>query len=124
MTILHDLIDTLNKAKEIETSELDMRQWKTCGTNHCICGWHAFFNDNMEGEDDFNNAADEVSYALTVEIGVELSISIYAGNAEVRKTHAIRTGKFTEEELTHPHLTTNSSFDDAIDWINIVKDKV
>ncbi len=131
------LIKTLNTYKGVEGKSFDMEDWiSECGTVCCICGWQAVseeLGDFPRGSKAIKGKPDDVSYVNNIagEIGYDLQgynwyvgRSIYLVEPEDRQDHAFLSALFTGEELQHPHLTTKSSFEDAIDYLELIVTKL
>ena len=135
---IETLIKTMSKVKEVES--LDMGCWHQeddaldCGFAACICGFQAvakkseFFIDH--NDDDLHDQASEIADNLVSSCNdlmgnAFLASSIYSGDCYDRRGNAVRCGKFTEEELDHPHLKkVKPTPADAISFMKLVITKL
>jgi hypothetical protein len=124
MKILDDLIKTLEKAKQIETNLFIMDDWitlKGCGAAHCVIGWHMAFN--LPEGFSFHEACPFFADELDTNLTKYVSETIWLAESSNRRGSAIESGEFSDLELMHPHLTSLSTFDDAISWIQLINAK-
>lgn len=127
INLIDEAIEALENASKRENAVLYMSHyiWENneCDTAACICGYMALERGYGEFEAreiaiDFNIKCDEIFN------NKYLSRSIYDGSPHIREAYAIQSKLFTEEELQHPHLTTESSIEDAISYLKLCREKV
>jgi hypothetical protein len=138
------LIETMSQVKEVESFK--MSTWYTdhsttyskCGFAACICGHQAlalpseFFSFtfvDITQETSLINRAELISSDLNKSCYTEtdeeyLALAIYDGDDEERKSAAWKCCKFDELELEHPHLTSESSPEHAISFMELVLTKL
>jgi hypothetical protein len=122
MKILNELILSLETAKQIKKSGLNMGDWgQECGSVHCVIGWYVETHPRYGFS--FVSCCHAVSRSLDNKLLQFVGKSIWQMNSEKRRSCAIKSNKFTDVELMHPHLTSLSTFDDAISWIQLINDK-
>ena len=99
-----------------------------CGTVACICGFAAIYDrigssDFCESEWDSGLLLESMSYSSKMNsiLGYNLAQSIYAGDSSKRLSNARQASIFTAQELRHKHLTTKSSFEDSILFLEMIR---
>lgn len=138
MSKLKELLQEMLEAGETPVVPLDMLHW-ACETSCCLCGDVAAAREKVENKNDLryeylnrqlDMKAEEVSWEIEDAAAEELgtawaSDAIYNGSQVGRLDAARTAGIFTDEELDHPHLTTDHH-DRAIahDFIRLVMAKL
>jgi len=138
--MINALILTMKEAKEVESNTLDMENWVTvhnCGTSACVCGYQALsFNlecfpyarrDYVIG--DLITQSDSISTDIDRVLGKNLGRSIWDILSFKREDYAIYSGLFTEDEIESiNHLNCESgiesTFDDVIEYLELIKSKL
>jgi hypothetical protein len=136
--LLNYLIEALEDANRPELDNtLDMRDWVEsfgvsnhgeahfCNSVACVCGYVSLSYmplDSSSGElsDDSGGVASYIAEIL----GSKLEKVITKTNAGLRRMDAIEMHWFTDEELEHPHLTTEPSIEVAISFLELLRSKI
>jgi hypothetical protein len=117
----------------VAPEHFDMENW-VCGTVACVCGHQAMSGDlthftraeeHYKDGHDATDTADSLSSDLDescIDIfgTTNLSESIWQIIPKFRKAEAKSSKMLTEEQLKHPHLTTDSSPEIAVSYIDMV----
>lgn len=150
INLLNRAIGVLKRAKSLPGGNvLDMDSWLEdegettikdgqkhfCGTAACICGYMVFEESELPPPrlsswyafDNWLDKITEDSYKTSREfeklLGQSLGQSIWMAEYEERRENAEASKFFTEEELQHPHLNSNSSLESAIDYLELISKK-
>lgn len=139
--VLDEYINILESALAGRDNRLSMYVWvakggevddgSRCGTVACVCGHVAVYKGYGKYDWGLHNmetllsriAMDEAE-RLEQTLGYELAKSIYDDDACCRRRLAGRTELFSETELKHPHLITESSLQDAISYLELIRTKI
>jgi hypothetical protein len=99
-----------------------MDDWgNECDSVHCVIGWHMALN--MPEGFSFHEACPFFADELDTNLTKYVSETIWLAESSNRRGSAIESAQFSSEEIDHPHLTSGSTFDDAISWIQLINDK-
>jgi hypothetical protein len=117
----------------VAPEHLNMGYWQ-CGTVACVCGHQAIsgdlthftdannYRDKSESIDTIaDTVANDLDSACMSALGSEcLSGSIWSSDTEARFMEAFTSAVLTPEQLQHPHLTTKSSPEDVVSYIDMI----
>jgi hypothetical protein len=125
----------------VEPKHFDMSKWR-CGTVACICGHQTLFGDLTHfpatqswvetsfmrenpdaNESKINGASYSISRELSNSSHDALGDSMWAHSLYSATTcdrYYFAKNVLTEEQLKHPHLTTNSSPEDVVSYIDMI----
>jgi hypothetical protein len=134
MTLLNELKQSLILAQEIENAKLEMWHWvgydidyqtrdkHICGTAACVVGWHVLMTEpDIKNFRQFDEHCVQICHRLSDECGDHLERAITGGYPEDREEDlrcaALHDDRRYLKLLEHPHVTTDSSIGDAIDFI-------
>lgn len=96
----------------------------TCGTAACICGYMALKDKVLSGNSSVFDIAEEYAAQFDQVLGGYLGKSIWYESEGDRVYYAEEAELFSPEELKHPHLTTKSTLQDALSYLELVRGKV
>lgn len=99
-----------------------------CGYVACICGHQAVRGDLSmfsNNKTDYRHLAEGISEDLDESCRIiyddnSLALSIYDDSTSCRRNNAEWTGLLTDEQMEHPHLTTDSSLEYAISYLEMI----
>jgi hypothetical protein len=120
----------------VKPEEFDMENWISkehpCGTVACVCGHQAILGDlthfstaKSESKKEMYLVASKVSDDLDKACysrfaNSSLSESVWQVNADCRSYDAEGSKLLTPEQQLHPHLTTSSSPEDVVSYIDML----
>jgi hypothetical protein len=135
--LVDQLIETLVKANETGYSTLEMGAYVSqihgaedehwCGTAACVCGYEAMARASSPNiaKSVLDLGSSMIARELKEVIGFHLGRSIYDSAKQRRKESATLSERFSDEELSHPHLNLHSpSMEDAISYLELVRSKL
>lgn len=137
MELLDGLIETMEWLIENkpERGYFDMATWRKddinssheCNTYMCIIGWHVWLTHHKNADEDADSFVEDccdLVDKLYDQVGFNLTSSIYAAGYGRRQSHACRHERSESVGLNtqHPHLTTQSSPQDALDYMKHVRE--
>jgi hypothetical protein len=140
---MKELLQEMIDAGKEPLLPLEMKDWVTmesntgadevCGTSCCLCGDVGILQASRSGSYTMEEAA-ELAFSFSLDLDdyseemfetIGVAESIYSSDSEQRLDAAEVSDIFTEEELQHPHLTTNHHDREiAHDYIRLVMRKV
>lgn len=127
---MKDLLLEMIEAGNNTNKDLLMSEFvNSCGTACCLCGDLGLKRANGNADRAHTESIDifrELTDSSREQFGESwVGLSIAAGYVYLREEYAKASGIFTEEELKHPHLTTDHNDRDiAHDYIRLVISKI
>jgi hypothetical protein len=115
----------------VEPKQFDMAHWH-CGTVACVCGHQAvsgnlkhFYKARVVTAKHISSVANSIAADLQQSTDhspalSNLSLSIWDANKRERLAAATYSKLLTPKQLKHPHLTTESSPEDVISYIDMI----